>query len=81
MDEGGVSFISQSGGIATNVVMRGHKQNLLFSKVISLGNSVDLQSSLKLALDEAGPSLVVVPIDYRENMILTQRLGDISCPI
>ncbi len=27
------------------------------------------------------PSLVVVPIDYRENMILTQRLGDISCPI
>jgi len=44
-------------------------------------NSVDLKSSLEVALNEAGPSLVVVPIDYRENMLLTQRLGDISCPI
>jgi acetyltransferase len=36
--EGFVSFISQSGGIANNLVLRGHKQNLSFSKVVSLGN-------------------------------------------
>jgi len=36
---------------------------------------------LRQALDEKGPSLVVVPIDYRENMLLTERLGNIVCPI
>jgi len=43
--------------------------------------SRDLLGALKTALDESGPSLVVVPIDYAENMKLTQRLGDIVCPI
>jgi acetolactate synthase-1/2/3 large subunit len=40
-------------------------------------NSRDLQATLRTALDETGPSLVVVPIDYRENMGLTERLGEI----
>ena len=44
-------------------------------------NSRDLRSTLEKAFDEEGPSLVVVPIDYRENMLLTERLGDICCPI
>jgi acetolactate synthase-1/2/3 large subunit len=44
-------------------------------------NSVDLAAALRQALDENGPSLVVVPIDYRENMLLTERLGNIVCPI
>ena len=49
----------------------GHKVN----------NSRDLESELTAAFKEDGPSLIVVPIDYRENMILTKRLGDIACPI
>jgi len=49
----------------------GHKVN----------NSRDLESELTTAFKENGPSLVVVPIDYRENMMLTKRLGDIACPI
>ncbi len=44
-------------------------------------HSKDLVATLELAFDEQGPSLVVVPIDYRENMKLTERLGDIVCPI
>jgi len=44
-------------------------------------NSKDLASTLEHAFNEQGPSLVVVPIDYRENMKLTERLGDIACPI
>jgi acetolactate synthase-1/2/3 large subunit len=44
-------------------------------------NSADLAVTLRQALDEKGPSLVVVPIDYRENMLLTERLGNIVCPI
>lgn len=49
----------------------GHKVN----------NSRDLIAELTTAFDEQGPSLVVLPIDYRENMALTKRLGDIACPI
>jgi acetolactate synthase-1/2/3 large subunit len=44
-------------------------------------NSKDLVATLEKAFKERGPSLVVVPIDYRENMKLTERLGDIACPI
>ena len=43
--------------------------------------SADLQTVLHRAVDETGPSLVVLPIDYRENALLTERLGEIVCPI
>ncbi|MGD8999827.1 MAG: acetolactate synthase large subunit [Granulosicoccaceae bacterium] len=43
--------------------------------------SKDLPDTLNAAFEEEGPSLVVVPIDYSENMKLTKRLGDICCPI
>lgn len=43
--------------------------------------SVNLKDTLEAAFDEEGPSLVVVPIDYSENMKLTKRLGEITCPI
>jgi len=44
-------------------------------------DSRDLQTTLRTALDEDGPSLVVVPIDYRENPLLTERLGRITQPL
>ncbi len=44
-------------------------------------HSIDLQSTLKTAFAESGPSLIVVPIDYGENMKLTERLGNIVCAI
>ncbi len=44
-----------------------------------VNNAVDLAATLGGALAETGPSLVVVPIDYRENMLLTKKLGEISC--
>ena len=40
--------------------------------------SADLQGVLAKAFDEKGPSLVVIPIDYRENMLLTKKLGEIT---
>jgi len=43
--------------------------------------SVELRSTLEAAFREKGPSLVVIPIDYRENALLTQRLGNILCSI
>jgi acetolactate synthase-1/2/3 large subunit len=40
-----------------------------------------LAPALERAFQEKGPSLVVIPIDYRENQLLTERLGNIACPI
>jgi len=42
---------------------------------------VELQDTLNTAFTESGPSLVVIPIDYRENMKLSERLGNIVCSI
>jgi len=44
-------------------------------------DAADLQSSLREAFEEEGPSLVVIPIDYRENQLLTKKLGDITATI
>jgi acetolactate synthase-1/2/3 large subunit len=44
-----------------------------------VNNAADLATTLDGALAETGPSLVVIPIDYRENMLLTKKLGEISC--
>lgn len=41
--------------------------------------SGDLIAALETAFAHAGPSLIVVPIDYRENRILTQKLGELAC--
>jgi acetolactate synthase-1/2/3 large subunit len=46
-----------------------------------VNNAADLTTTLDKAFDEKGPSLVVIPIDYRENPLLTKKLGEISCPI
>ena len=43
--------------------------------------SRDLRSTLEKAFAAGRPALVQVPIDYRENTRLTERLGDIACPI
>ena len=43
--------------------------------------SRDLAGVLDGALAEDGPSLVVIPIDYRENELLTKKLGEITCQI
>ncbi|MCU1429932.1 MAG: hypothetical protein JWL83_3932 [Actinomycetia bacterium] len=41
-DAGPVGFVSQSGGIAGDVVRVGAKRGLRFSKVVSMGNAVDV---------------------------------------
>ncbi|MHC5022493.1 MAG: hypothetical protein ACYTGG_01090 [Planctomycetota bacterium] len=43
--------------------------------------SRDLRAALDAALAHRGPSLVVVPIDYRDNPLLTKRLGNIATAI
>ena len=46
-----------------------------------VNESKDLVSTLETAFEENGPSLVVIPIDYRENPLLTKKLGEITATI
>lgn len=41
-------------------------------------NAADLQDTLRTALAHDGPALVVIPIDYSENMKMTERLGRVT---
>jgi len=42
-EPGGVSFVSQSGGLAYDLLLRGEDQGLRFDNVVSVGNCVDVQ--------------------------------------
>lgn len=46
-----------------------------------VANARDLRPAIDAALAYCGPSLIVIPIDYRENQLLTRRLGEIRCAI
>ncbi len=46
-----------------------------------VNKSADLAGVLEQSFNESGPSLVVIPIDYRENQLLTKKLGEIQCAI
>jgi acetolactate synthase-1/2/3 large subunit len=48
---------------------------------VRVTRSTDLAPTLEKAFASDKPSLVVIPIDYRENPLLTERLGNIACPI
>ena len=43
--------------------------------------SADFADTLTAAFAEDGPSLVVAPVDYRENMLLNERLGELTQPL
>jgi acetolactate synthase-1/2/3 large subunit len=57
-------------GLAASFGWHGHK----------VTNSRDVKATLETALAESGPSLVVVPVDYAENVKLTKRLGEMFSP-
>jgi acetolactate synthase I/II/III large subunit len=46
-----------------------------------VADSAGCRETLEAAIREPGPSLVIVPIDYRENALLTKKLGEITCAI
>jgi acetolactate synthase I/II/III large subunit len=46
-----------------------------------VNDAADLKPALEEAFAADRPALVIVPIDYRENNLLTERLGNIACPI
>lgn len=50
-------------------------------KGIRVNRSADLAGKLEEAFGSEVPVVLALPIDYRENALLTERLGNIACPI
>ena len=50
-------------------------------KGIRVDRSDDLRGALEEAFEADSPCVLSLPIDYRENPKLTERLGNIACPI
>ncbi|MCB9849840.1 MAG: acetolactate synthase large subunit [Phycisphaerales bacterium] len=48
---------------------------------IRVDNARDLAGALEAGFNAGRPCLISIPIDYRENALLTKRLGNIACPI
>jgi acetolactate synthase-1/2/3 large subunit len=46
-----------------------------------VNNSDQMKPQLQAAIDQSGPSLVVVSIDYDENQKLSEKLGQLTCTI
>lgn len=46
-----------------------------------VSRAAELADAIDAALAHKGPSLLVVPIDYRENERLSARLGEVACAI
>ena len=47
----------------------------------TLTKADELKGALEEAFQQPGPALIAVPVDYRENLKLTERLGKIVCSI
>lgn len=48
---------------------------------IRIEGAAELIPALKTAFASRGPVVVEVPVDYRENLKLTERMGQIVCPV
>jgi acetolactate synthase-1/2/3 large subunit len=48
---------------------------------IRVERSRDLAGALEEGFNGDRPCVITIPIDYRENTLLTERLGNIACPI
>lgn len=76
---GGVGVISQSGGLAVDVILRGGARGLKFSAVTTLGNSADLTPADLLEHHFADPETEVIGLyleDVRDGRRFLQRLKE-----
>lgn len=73
---GTVGVVSQSGGLGTDIVRRGMNRGILFSAVVSIGNSADIGPSDLLEFYLADPQTRVIGL-YIETARDGRRLFDI----
>ncbi|MFC7716104.1 CoA-binding protein [Nonomuraea recticatena] len=80
--EGSVALISQSGGLAGEVIKVGERRGLAFSRVATLGNAADVTPAELLGWLSRDPSTSAVGLyleDPRDGLALFSALS--SCPL
>ncbi|MEU4547063.1 acetate--CoA ligase family protein [Nonomuraea dietziae] len=80
--EGSVALISQSGGLAGEVIKVGERRGLAFSRVATLGNAADVTPAELLGWLSRDPSTAAVGLyleDPRDGLALFSTLS--SCPL
>ena len=76
VDPGTLGIISQSGGLAVDIVLRGKSRGLLFRGLVSIGNAIDLGAAELLEYYVADPATNVIGI-YLETARDGRRLFDV----
>lgn len=74
---GGIGFVSQSGGFGTDAIRRANALGLAFSKVVTVGNSIDLECSDFIEYFAADPSTDAILV-YVESFKDGRRFLDVS---
>lgn len=78
-EPGGVAVISQSGGLAVDVILRGEQRGLRYSAVTTLGNSADLGPTDLLEYHLCDPDTKVIGLyieDVGDGRRFVQRLRE-----
>jgi len=78
-EPGGVAVISQSGGLAVDVILRGEQRGLRFATVTTLGNSADLGPAELLEHHLCDPDTTVIGLyieDVRDGRRFLARLRE-----
>lgn len=78
-EPGGVAVISQSGGLAVDVILRGEQRGLRYSAVTTLGNSADLGPADLIEYHLCDPDTKVIGLyveDVRDGRRFVQRLKE-----
>lgn len=78
-EPGGVAVISQSGGLAVDVILRGEQRGLRFASVVTLGNSADLGPADLLEHHLCDPEAKVIGLyveDVRDGRRFLARLRE-----
>lgn len=75
-EEGNIAVVSQSGGLAGDFILRGNMVGLTYSKVISIGNSIDLDACdfLEYLIQDEDTSIIAFYIESVRNGSRFMRL-------
>lgn len=83
-EPGGIALISQSGGLAGEVIKVGERRGLRFSRVATVGNAADVTPAELLRWLSADPSTTAIGMyleDPREGRLLFEALSATTLPV
>ena len=84
MEQGSVGIISQSGGLGTDIIRRGHIRGIRFSGLLTVGNSADIGPNDLLEFYLTDPATAVIGLyleDAKDGRRFARIMGGAKKPI